>query len=115
MRVLFLSLALFVMLNALQGPTHPISSLTSPSPGTFLAGSNDGRVTAFTTTDGAQPITGDSHRSQVIALAPSDNKVYSVGLDDTIRTIDVGESQFSYAYILLLLMEILSCMYNQVV
>ncbi|KAB5592203.1 Actin-interacting protein 1 [Ceratobasidium theobromae] len=77
-----------------RGPVQPISSLASPSSGTFLAGSNDGRVTAFTIADGAQPITGDSHQARIVALAQSGTNIYSAGLDDTVRTIDIVSNKF---------------------
>jgi hypothetical protein len=65
-----------------------------------LAGSNDGRVTSFTTADGAQPVSGDSHGSQVVALATAGDKIYSAGFDDTIREIDVGTNKFSCVMLL---------------
>ncbi|CAE6532530.1 unnamed protein product [Rhizoctonia solani] len=77
-----------------RGPTHPISSIISPSTGTFLAGSNDGRVTSFTVAEGAQPISGEAHKSQVVALAQSSDKVYSTGFDDNVRSIEVRENKF---------------------
>lgn len=79
----------------LQGPAQPISALASPSEGTFLAGSNDGRVTSFTVAEGAQPISGDQHGSQVVALTSSGSKVYSTGFDDTIREIDTSANKFA--------------------
>ncbi|CEL57969.1 putative WD repeat-containing protein C9G1,05 OS=Schizosaccharomyces pombe (strain 972 / ATCC 24843) GN=SPAC9G1.05 PE=3 SV=1 [Rhizoctonia solani AG-1 IB] len=81
--------------RTLYGPTHSISSITSPSPGTFLTGSNDGRVISFTTAEGAQPVSGEAHKSQIVALAQSDDKVYSVAFDDSVRSIDVAENKFS--------------------
>lgn len=98
MRVLFTFLACSFYLIISQGPTQPISSLKSPSPGTFFAGSNDGRVTAFTVADGALPVTGDPHRSQVVGFAAAGGQVYSAGFDDAVRSIDVGEKKFSYAF-----------------
>ncbi|KAG8743601.1 WD40 repeat-like protein [Ceratobasidium sp. 414] len=77
------------------GPTQSISALVSPENGTFLAGSGDGRVTSFTTADGAQPISGDPHGSQVVSLAATEGKVYSAGFDDTVREIDIGAKKFS--------------------
>ncbi|KAG9082949.1 WD40 repeat-like protein, partial [Ceratobasidium sp. UAMH 11750] len=77
------------------GPAQSVSALISPSNGTFLAGSGDGRVTSFTTADGAQPISGDPHGSQVVSLATTGGKVYSAGFDDTVREIDVETKKFS--------------------
>ncbi|KAG8762653.1 WD40 repeat-like protein [Ceratobasidium sp. 423] len=81
--------------RTLYGPTRSISSITSPSKGTFLAGSNDGRVISFTTAEGAQPISGEAHKIQVVALAHSGDQVYSIGFDDCVRSINVTENKFS--------------------
>ncbi|KAG8700523.1 WD40 repeat-like protein, partial [Ceratobasidium sp. 395] len=81
--------------GVLNGPAQSISTLISPAKGTFLAGSNDGRVTSFTVADGAQPISGDPHGSQVVSLATTGDKVYSVGFDDAVREIDLGANKFS--------------------
>ncbi|KAJ1311180.1 hypothetical protein OPQ81_009681 [Rhizoctonia solani] len=81
--------------RTLYGATHPISSITSPTAGTFLAGSNDGRIISFTTGEGAQPVSGEAHKIQVVALAQSGDKVYSTAFDDRVRSIDIGENKFS--------------------
>ncbi|KAG8782909.1 WD40 repeat-like protein [Ceratobasidium sp. 428] len=81
--------------RTIYGPAQSISTLISPAKGTFLAGSNDGRVTSFTVADGAQPISGDPHGSQVVSLATTGDKVYSVGFDDAVREIDLGANKFS--------------------
>ncbi|QRV90779.1 actin cortical patch component [Ceratobasidium sp. AG-Ba] len=81
--------------RALYGPGQSISALTSPKQGTFLAGSGDGRITSFTAADGAQPVSGDPHGSQVVAFAKAGNKVYSAGLDDSVREIDLDANKLS--------------------
>ncbi|GAB1519155.1 WD40 repeat-like protein [Rhizoctonia solani] len=81
--------------RTLYGPTHSISSIASPSPGTFLTGSNDGRVISFTTAEGARPVAGEPHKSQVVALAHSNDKLFSTAFDDSVRSIDIGENKFS--------------------
>ncbi|KAH7344740.1 WD40 repeat-like protein [Rhizoctonia solani] len=80
--------------RTLYGSTHSISSITSPSAGTFLVGSNDGRITPFTVAEGAQPISGEAHKSQVVALTQSGDKVYSTAFDDSVRSIDIRENKF---------------------
>ncbi|KAF8609737.1 WD40 repeat-like protein [Ceratobasidium sp. AG-I] len=84
--------------RTLYGPVQPVSALASPSDGTFLAGSNDGRVTSFTVAEGAQPVSGDPHGSQVVGLASSGNKVYTTGFDDTIREIDASANKFAPSF-----------------
>ncbi|KAL5641057.1 hypothetical protein ACGC1H_001509 [Rhizoctonia solani] len=81
--------------RTLYGPTHSITSIASPSAGTFLTGSNDGRIISFTVAEGAQPVSGETHKSQVVALAQSGNQVYSTAFDDSVRSIDIGENKFS--------------------
>ncbi|CAE7169955.1 unnamed protein product [Rhizoctonia solani] len=80
-----------------RGPTNSTTSITSPAAGTFLVGSNDGRVTSFTVAEGAQPVSGEAHKSQVVALAQSGDKVFSTAFDDSVRSIDIGENKFSAA------------------
>ncbi|CAE6449736.1 unnamed protein product [Rhizoctonia solani] len=62
---------------------------------TLYARSNDGRVISFTTAEGARPISGEAHKSQVVALAYSGDQVYSTAFDDSIRSINIAENKFS--------------------
>lgn len=64
---------------------------------TLWTGSYEGRARAWDLTSGAADlIDGEMHSNQVsgVAASPSDGRLYSVGWDDTLRTIDASQKSF---------------------
>ncbi|KAJ0416039.1 transcriptional regulator of RNA polII, SAGA, subunit-domain-containing protein [Aspergillus carlsbadensis] len=110
---LLLSLSLSGDLNYLvEGTPEPrqvfhghqknITSMTTFGSGgdeTLWTGSFDGRVCSWNVPKGtAEDIEGDRHPSYIAGLAPTQEgagRIYSVGWDDTIRSIDVGAKTYT--------------------
>ncbi|KAI4141418.1 MAG: hypothetical protein L6R39_005343, partial [Caloplaca ligustica] len=65
------------------------SEAKTPDP-TLFTGSSDGRICKWDTTAGkAEPIDGDGHSNYVSAItATPEGRLYSVGWDDSLRSID---------------------------
>ncbi|KAL8827597.1 MAG: hypothetical protein Q9170_006951 [Blastenia crenularia] len=64
---------------------------------TLFTGSSDGRICSWDTSAGkAEPVDGDRHSNYVssIAAAPA-GRIYSVGWDDTLRSIDASANVFT--------------------
>lgn len=75
----------------LYGPQKSITAGTAVSPGTFIAGTADGRVHAFDTANGSTtPLGGAAHTNLVSGLAAGAGKIASVGYDDQVREIAGG-------------------------
>ena len=69
----------------------------TPDSKTLWTGSSEGRICAWNTAAGsAEKADGSAHSNYVSGLAtsPLDGRAYSVGWDDTIRTIDVSTKTF---------------------
>lgn len=65
---------------------------------TLWTGSYDGRIYAWDTANGsAEKVDGETHSNYVngFAAAPSEGRIYSVGWDDTLRTIDTSTRSFT--------------------
>ena len=65
---------------------------------TLVTGSSDGRVRSWHLNTGvASLIDGEMHSNYVsgIAASPKDGRIYSVGWDDTLRTIDASQASFT--------------------
>lgn len=68
-----------------------------PASKTFWTGSYEGRARAWDLSAGAADlIDGTMHTNQVsgIAASPHDGRIYSVGWDDTLRSIDASQKSF---------------------
>ncbi|KAL2809289.1 transcriptional regulator of RNA polII, SAGA, subunit-domain-containing protein [Aspergillus granulosus] len=88
--------------QVIQGHQKNITSLTTFGQGeseTLWTGSFDGRVCSWDVPRGtAEEIEGDRHPSYVAGLAPTQEgagRIYSVGWDDTIRSIDIGAKTYT--------------------
>ncbi|KAK4613931.1 hypothetical protein CLAFUW4_09020 [Fulvia fulva] len=107
---LLLSLDLEGNLNYLQeGNDKPVKvvrghqgRITSASPSqdgkTLWTGSYEGRARAWDLSSGAADIVdGEMHSNYVtgIAAAPKEGRIYSVGWDDTLRTVDSSQRSFT--------------------
>ncbi|KAJ8454420.1 hypothetical protein ONZ45_g19315 [Pleurotus djamor] len=83
--------------RVIKGPTRSVTSITSVSKETFLAGSVDGRVVSFSTASPeSDSVDGAGHGSYVSGLAksPSDGTIYSVSYDDKVREIAASGKEF---------------------
>ncbi|KAI5117164.1 hypothetical protein M0805_001022 [Coniferiporia weirii] len=70
------------------GPQKAITAATVAPSGTFFAGTADGRIVSYDTSDGAADfISGAGHTSIVKGLVSANENVLSVGFDDTLREI----------------------------
>ena len=61
---------------------------------TFFTGDTNGRICAFNSTGKGENIEGDSHKNYISGLSSSPGRIYSVGWDDTLRTIDISANTF---------------------
>ncbi|KAK5115164.1 hypothetical protein LTR85_009922 [Meristemomyces frigidus] len=69
-----------------------------PDSKTLWTGSYDGRARSWDISSGAAgPIDGEMHSNYVSGLAasPTEGRVYSIGWDDTLRTIDASQRSFT--------------------
>ncbi|ORY37693.1 WD40 repeat-like protein [Rhizoclosmatium globosum] len=85
-----------------KGHQKAITALaTVPSANTFYTGSYDGRVHAWSFQDGKvahHNVSGAGHTNQVKGLvAEANGKVVSIGLDDSVRSIDNASKTFTAA------------------
>ena len=62
---------------------------------TFFTGDTNGRICAFDSTGHGEIIEGDAHKNYISGLASSSGRIYSVGWDDTLRTIDTSAKTFT--------------------
>ena len=87
-------------LRTIQGQQKNITAITADkeykSNSTFFTGSSDGRICAYDGTGHGETIDGDAHKNYVSGLATSNSgRIYSVGWDDTLRSIDVSAKTFT--------------------
>ena len=61
----------------------------------FFTGDTNGRICAFDSTGHGETIEGDAHKNYISGLAASPGRIYSVGWDDTLRTIDTPAKTFT--------------------
>ncbi|KAL3457723.1 transcriptional regulator of RNA polII, SAGA, subunit-domain-containing protein [Aspergillus heterothallicus] len=88
--------------QVVQGHQKNITSLTTFGSGadeTLWTGSFDGRICSWDVPNGtADEIEGDGHPSYIAGLAPTKEgtgRIYSVGWDDTIRSLDIGVKTYT--------------------
>jgi len=87
-------------LRVVQGQQKNITALAaSPSPHSspiLFTGSSDGRICSWDTSTGtASTVDGTPHSNYVSGLASSQGRIFSIGWDDTLRTIDVSANTFT--------------------
>ena len=87
-------------LRTVQGQQKNVTAIASDkehsSNPTFFTGSSDGRICAYDGSGSGETIDGDAHRNYVSGLATSNSgRIYSVGWDDTLRSIDVSTRTFT--------------------
>ncbi|KAK4191116.1 WD40-repeat-containing domain protein [Podospora australis] len=85
--------------KVVQGHNKSVTALGTGSDGngtTITTGSFDGRVLSWDVTTGVGSVVeGETHSNQVTQFAASSGQVYSVGWDDTLRTITESTNSFS--------------------
>lgn len=85
--------------KVVQGHQKNITTITrSEDQGsdlTFFTGSSDGRICQWNTSGIGDTIDGDAHKNYVSGLDSSSSRIYSVGWDDTLRSIDVSAKTFT--------------------
>ena len=88
-----------------QAPQRSINVITptkGASSGTFLAGTADGRVYAYSeSSKGTTLVEGKSHSNNVsgIVMSPVDGTVYSIGFDDHVREISADGLTFLFVFL----------------
>lgn len=90
-------------LRVLKGHNKSITSMTIPTGGseesTIFTGSHDGFVTHWSSKTGEHDrVGGLQHTNQVQDMTVGKDLVYTCGLDDTIRAIDMKSNQYSTSF-----------------
>jgi WD40 repeat protein len=62
----------------------------------FFTASYTGRVFSWTMDGHAQPVKGSGHTNQVSGFAVDSGSLWSIGMDDTVRCIDISKKEFTY-------------------
>ncbi|TDZ55050.1 putative WD repeat-containing protein [Colletotrichum trifolii] len=85
--------------RVVQGHNKSITALGTPSDGrgdTLWTGSFDGRVCQWDVVSGVGSVVdGQAHTNQVTQFSAEAGKTYSVGWDDTLRTVDEAAGTFA--------------------
>jgi WD40 repeat protein len=82
-------------LRSFQGAQKALTSGTITPDGTFLAGTADGRIIAYSSSGEARTVEGQTHTSLVTGIAVAggaEGNVVSVGFDDQLREVDIAGS-----------------------
>ncbi|KAJ3216006.1 WD repeat-containing protein 1 [Dinochytrium kinnereticum] len=90
----YLDMASQKVSRSVKGHQKAITALAAISETTFVAGSYDGRVLAWDESVGSKPVSGTGHANQVTQFYKTGDKVASIGMDDTLRSIDVPSLSF---------------------
>ena len=76
--------------------TTVINSTSDTSSPTLFTGSSDGRICSWDIPSGtANTIDGVAHTNYICGLSSAHGRIYSVGWDDTLRSIDTASSTFT--------------------
>jgi len=88
----YLSEASTQPIRILRGHSKPIEALAyNKVNDTFYTGDRDGRILGTGRLDGASTaFSGAQHKSKIVGLAISENTLYSVALDDTLRSTSLA-------------------------
>lgn len=84
-------------MNHFQGHNKPITVMTlSPDRSIIYTGSHDGYITNWKATTGENDrVSGHGHGNQINGMKAANNSLYTAGIDDTLRTIDIGTNSYS--------------------
>jgi len=82
--------------RVVQGQYHSISAMTVSGQTLFTGGGVDGKVYSWDVASGTGTIvSGDSHTTKVLGFTRTDEKLYSVALNNRLRTIDLSTKAFT--------------------
>ncbi|XP_063983666.1 actin-interacting protein 1 [Diachasmimorpha longicaudata] len=86
-------------LRIIKGHNKPITVLTlSPDRGTIYTGSHDGHVTNWNASTGENDrVQGQGHGNQINGMKAAGNLLYTAGIDDTLRAIDIASNNYNDA------------------
>lgn len=84
-------------INVLRGHNKSITAMTTDEQGQKLwTGSFEGRVCSWHVSSGVgEMVDGQSHTNQVTQITSDSGRAYSVGWDDTLRTVDESAGTFT--------------------
>jgi WD40 repeat protein len=83
-------------ITVVQGHNKSVMALGAGSGQTLVTGSFEGRVCSWDLSPGTgTAVDGQTHTNQVTQFAPSSGQIYSVGWDDTLRTVDEAANTFT--------------------
>lgn len=80
-----------------QGHNKPITVLTlSPDRGTIYTGSHDGYITNWNAETGENDrVQGHGHGNQINGMKATGNLLYTAGIDDTLRSVDIATNAYA--------------------
>ncbi|XP_011165821.1 actin-interacting protein 1 isoform X2 [Solenopsis invicta] len=84
-------------LKIIKGHNKPITVLTlSPDRGTIYTGSHDGYITNWNAETGENDrVQGHGHGNQINGMKATGNLLYTAGIDDTLRSIDIATNAYA--------------------
>lgn len=80
-----------------QGHNKPITVLTlSSDRNTIYTGSHDGYITSWNANTGENDrVRGQGHGNQINGMKTAKNILYTVGIDDTLRSVDIDTNTYT--------------------
>ncbi|EFN72255.1 Putative actin-interacting protein 1 [Camponotus floridanus] len=84
-------------IRIIKGHNKPITVLTlSPDRGTIYTGSHDGYITNWNAETGENDrVQGHGHGNQINGMKAAGNLLYTAGIDDTLRSIDIATNAYA--------------------
>lgn len=83
-------------IRVVQGHNKSVMALGAGSDQTLVTGSFEGRVVSWDLSTGTgTAVDGQTHTNQVTQFASDAGRIYSVGWDDTLRTVDESANTFT--------------------
>lgn len=68
----------------------------SPDRGTIYTGSHDGYITNWNAETGENDrVQGHGHGNQINGMKAADNLLYTAGIDDTLRSVDIATNSYA--------------------
>ncbi|XP_035719727.1 actin-interacting protein 1-like [Vespa mandarinia] len=84
-------------IRIIKGHNKPITVLTlSPDRSTIYTGSHDGYITSWNAETGENDrVRGNGHGNQINGMKAANNILYTAGIDDTLRSVDIETCAYS--------------------
>ncbi|XP_066589608.1 actin-interacting protein 1 [Prorops nasuta] len=84
-------------IRIIKGHNKPITVLTlSPDRSTIYTGSHDGYITNWNAQTGENDrVKGQGHGNQINGMKASNNLLYTAGIDDTLRAVDMATNTYT--------------------